>query len=124
MLWKEMTAGFLTAGFVTLLPASVCSTPSSSATRRRAWASSRTCAWAAHRHFQLRLLSGPAAEAARDSIVGVLAEACRLGDATLAATPVRQAYVDGMSLVLGVCVVVALVGAVLVRRFMPAPLGP
>jgi hypothetical protein len=42
-----------------------------------------------------------------------------LGDPTLAATA-REAYVDDMTLVLGVCVVVALVGAALVRRLMPA----
>jgi EmrB/QacA subfamily drug resistance transporter len=63
-------------------------------------------------------LPARAAEAARESIAGALAVAARTGDAALA-VDARAAYVHAMALVLGVCAVIAVVGAGLVAAFMP-----
>jgi len=60
-----------------------------------------------------------AADQARESIAGALAVAGRTGDAALAAAA-RSAYVHGMALVLGVCAVIAVVGAVMVAARMPS----
>jgi MFS family permease len=63
-------------------------------------------------------LPAPAAEAARESLSGAHAVAERLGLPALARSA-DAAYVDGMSLVLVVCGIAALVTALLVAAFLP-----
>jgi EmrB/QacA subfamily drug resistance transporter len=67
--------------------------------------------------YQDRLAAAPAA--ARESVAAAVAIAGQTGDAALLAAA-RSAYVHAMSVVLLVCAVVALVGAVLVAIFLPA----
>jgi EmrB/QacA subfamily drug resistance transporter len=66
--------------------------------------------------------TGPAAApagTARESIAGALTAAATTGDPALAAAA-RVAFMHGMTLVLGACAVIALVGAGLVAAFLPA----
>jgi MFS family permease len=69
--------------------------------------------------LDLGTLSGPAADAARDSVNGAVAVAHALHDPALLASA-HAAYLDAMGVVLLTCAGVALLGAVLVGLFLPA----
>lgn len=69
-------------------------------------------------HVNASGLPAPAADAARDSIVGALAVAAQL-DAPALASSARAAFVDGLALVLIVCAAIAVLGAALTTAFMP-----
>ncbi|MFF3490864.1 DHA2 family efflux MFS transporter permease subunit [Streptomyces sp. NPDC002795] len=65
-------------------------------------------------------LPGPAADAARDSVVGAHAVAGKLGDQALAASA-DAAYIHGMDLALLVVGITALIAALLSAVLMPGP---
>jgi EmrB/QacA subfamily drug resistance transporter len=67
-----------------------------------------------------RHLTGSAAHAARDSVVGAHGVAARLGDRALA-TSANSAYVHGMDVTIATCGGTALVAAILIALFMPNP---
>jgi EmrB/QacA subfamily drug resistance transporter len=67
-----------------------------------------------------RHLSGSAAHAARDSVVGAHGVAARFGDRALAASA-NSAYVHGMDVTLAACGGAALLAAALIAVFMPNP---
>ncbi|MFI7339878.1 DHA2 family efflux MFS transporter permease subunit [Streptomyces sp. NPDC050085] len=68
-------------------------------------------------------LSGPAADAARDSVVGAHVVAGKLGDQALAASA-NSAYLHGMDLALVVIGIVALAAALLSAALMPGRARP